>query len=314
MGPPRVFINDTHTHMISRPGDPIKYASCLGLARYHPAIIVCAAPHAYMKGDNENPISALFAHLRKFGMTVTDDHVSMSIESQHDAVLENVRVGHDTGLKSVMLVFSNFITLAFVFVAIQKAKNSATRERRGCLYFVSTLMLFGMLISIFYHTCQSTGVCIGVPFEQWQINDHFTANLSVVSAILLVITIDDLLFYASAGVAYIIVSVLLVSSDPLSVLPTIQIVGLGSILGLVKHLLVDQGKITGSHKRFSIGWLIAGFVTAVAGSAFYMFDSGSNYFWAHSSWHVSSSTSALFIVLGCTADTPIYSPRHIHVQ
>lgn len=259
-----------------------------------------------MEEDEGNTFAYLLSHLRKFGMTVTNEHVSTTLASERDVLLENVRVGHDTGLKSALLVFSNFITLAFIFVAIQKAKNARTSDRKACLYFVATLMFFGMIISIFYHTCQSTGICIGAEFERWQINDHFTANLSVVSAILLVITVDDVLFYSSAGVAYIIISVLLVSSDPLSVVPTIQIVGLGGILGLVKHVMIDQGRITGDQARFSLRWIALGILTAVAGSAFYIFDSGTIYFWAHSAWHVASSVSALFIFLGCTADTPVY--------
>jgi len=267
-----------------------------------------------MEEDESNVFSTVLVRLRQFGMTVTNEHVSLSLENNQDVLLENVRVGHDTGLKSALLVFSNFVTLAFILVAIQKAKNSRTRERKSCLYFVSTLMFFGMIISILYHTCQSTGICIGSAFEQWQINDHFTANLSVVSAILLVITIDDVLFYSSAGVAYIIISVLLVSSDPLSVLPTIQIVGLGCILGLVKHVLIDQGQITGTQARFSVKWIILGVLTAMAGSAFYIFDSGASYFWAHSVWHLVSSISAMFILLGCTADTPVYVIPHIHSQ
>lgn len=260
-----------------------------------------------MEEDEGNTFSYLLSHLRKFGMTVTNEHLSTSIEADRDVLLQNVRVGHDTGMKAVLLIFSNFTTLAFIFVAIQKAKNSKLNDRKACLYFVATLMLFGMMISTFYHTCQSTGICIGVEFEQWQINDHFTANLSVVSAILLIITTDDILFYSSAGVAYIIISVLLISSDPLSVVPTIQIVALGCILGLVKYVMIDQGRITNDHARFSIKWIIFGILTAVTGSAFYIFDSGTNYFWAHSCWHEASSLSALFILLGCTANIPLYA-------
>lgn len=269
---------------------------------------------AYMEEDETNVFSTILTRLRKFGMTVTKEHVSVSLESDRDMLLEYVRVGHDTGLKSALLVFSNFVTLAFILVAIQKAKNSRTRERSSCLYFVSTLMFFGMIISIFYHTCQSTGICIGIAFEQWQINDHFTANLSIVSAILLVITVDDIVFYSSAGVAYIIISILLVSSDPLSVLPTVQVIGLGCIMGLVKHVLIDQGRITGNQARFSVKWIVFGILTAVVGSGFYMFDSGANYYWAHSDWHLASSLSALFIFLGCTADTPVFVASHMHSQ
>lgn len=252
--------------------------------------------------DDENVALSYLAEGARKKVTVTLDHVFNGVGTNGDILLENVRVGHDTGIKSVLLVFSNFITLLFIFSAIRKAKATSDINRKACLYFVTTLMFFGMIISIFYHTCQSTGICIGASFTQWQINDHFTANLSVVSAILLAITIDDVIFYSIGGVSYIISSILLVSRDPLSVVPTIQIVGIGLILALYKHLLIDQGRITGNISRFSLKWIFFGILTAVVGSAFYIFDTGSNYFWAHSMWHLSSSLSALFILWGCTVD------------
>lgn len=255
-------------------------------------------------------ISYILYRLSSVGFTVTRDHASNRFranDATDGAFLENVPMGEDTGLKGAFLIFSNIPMLLVVFAAILKANNTKSRNQRTAYLFCATLFFFGMIISTFYHTCQSIGVCIGQSFHTWQLSDHSTANLCIVAIILIIISDDDPIFYAVAGVGYIVLSVLFVIADPVSVRSSIQIITVGAALAFVKYALVDQGRFESFEQRFSVKWATAGAIFGTLGSAFYIFDAGPSYYWAHGSWHVASAIAELCLFMAFTADVSVFA-------
>lgn len=76
---------------------------------------------------------------------------------------------------ALLLVFSNFFAIPAIIIGYIFG-----------FYLWATIFLIAMLISIFYHLCQTTNYCLfGMSLDDWQITDHRSAGSILAMSILL---------------------------------------------------------------------------------------------------------------------------------
>ena len=175
-------------------------------------------------------------------------------------------------------------------------------------YFGAVMVSFLTLISILYHTCQTTDVCMGIPLLRWQTNDHGSASIAPYVILWVIMaspgpthtTRTRLLAYA---LSYIPLSCVILYwtllYHPLDIVPTLVIVVMGGLGFTIYYALFRvEPYVHASSPKFpthaynlKVVWFGGGVVTGIVGGLFFIIPDNSSLL--HSWWHVFISASLI---------------------
>lgn len=205
-------------------------------------------------------------------------------------------------------------------------------------------LAFSCVVSMFYHTCQTTTVCFHLGLERWTISDHFTAPLLLAAIAIATVnsySIDAVMlrfrqawevgldgvvkgefpevfardaalnFKWTAGItwAYIIIVFLSTICHPYSMQHNLIVIAFGLCVILIKIVVIDNGNPENIQRRISVPDLIVGLVLIAISLVYFVLD-GFFYYWQfHSLWHTFSYIGVYFYAAGITKGLPgAYSP------
>lgn len=104
----------------------------------------------------------------------------------NDALDQPIVVEQGVWYIVVLLVFSN---LTYWFPVVQAYRYGKRAPDGGYFYFfVGSVIFVAMLVSIFYHLCQTTGYCFLQTLTFWTISDHISAPVMMAMLILFIVT------------------------------------------------------------------------------------------------------------------------------
>lgn len=205
-------------------------------------------------------------------------------------------------------------------------------------------LLGSMVVSMFYHTCQTTSVCFHLGLERWTISDHFTAPALLAAIAIATVnsySIDAVMqhfrqawavgttavtkgefpelfardaalnYKWTAGItwAYVIVTFLSTMCHPYSMQNFLIVIAFGMCVILFKIAIIDNGNPENIQRRISLPDFITGLVLIAISLVYFVLD-GFFYYWQfHSLWHLFSYLGVYFYAAGITKGLPgAYSP------
>lgn len=222
-------------------------------------------------------------------------------------IAEVTEVQEPVGLVLYML-FSNFFGLLVVI----QAYYFAWRDPRYRLFTLiyGTAILASVVVSFFYHLCQSASACVILDFHRWRLFDHITATNSVSVNVLLLAGRSVTAWIGPISFVYLGFTIFCVFAFPFDIRASVTVLVGGFVLVLVARLVVLRGapfgRPIGKHRFVSqVSWpylLLSLFFIAVGVLLYAVLDSDEDYPLTHPSWHSLIYVASWALFMGLMRD------------